>query len=226
VARRTPQARSKGGRTQNEILAHTVKIASAEGLAGLTIGRLAEELRMSKSGLFAHFRSKQKLELATIDRAWEIFSEEVLLPAGNSREGIERLWRVCDLWLKHIENEVFPGSYFFTGAFFECAGRSGPVPERLTEAVQEWFRGLRDSVRAAQEHDEIDSEADPERITFELLGMLVGAQWHRLLGDGGAFRKARTAIFQLLGGLATEDIPASAFSSLRAWRRFLKKRAR
>jgi hypothetical protein len=73
VVRRGPEPRSKGSQTQAEILSHAVKIASLEGLAGLTIGRLAEELKMSKSGLFAHFRSKQRLELATIEHAWEIF---------------------------------------------------------------------------------------------------------------------------------------------------------
>ena len=89
MVRRPSQPGSKGTQTQAEILSHAVKIASVEGLAGLTIGRLAQELRMSKSGLFAHFRSKQRLELATIDRAWEILADEVLVPGKAAREGIE-----------------------------------------------------------------------------------------------------------------------------------------
>src|SRR5947207_2548811 len=88
MAHGTKRIHSIGTQTQAEILSHAVKIASVEGLAGLTIGRLAQELRMSKSGLFAHFRSKQRLELATIDRAWEILADEVLVPGKAAREGI------------------------------------------------------------------------------------------------------------------------------------------
>ena len=179
---------------------------------------------MSKSGLFAHFHSKEKLELATLDHAWEIFSEVVLLPAAARREGIERLWSLCDLWLKHIEDEVFPGSYFFTGAFFEYSGRSGLVPSRITEVVEKWWKALRDSVQAAQEKGEIEAEADPRRVSFELVGLLIGAHWAHLLRDGGAFRRARTAILQLLARFATKDIPPTAFDSLSAWRKFLDER--
>src|SRR5207244_4002953 len=107
------------------LLARALKIAAREGLAALTIGQLAEELRMSKSGLFAHFHSKQALELATVEMAREVFADAVLRPAQGSRGGIERLWNLCDLWLQHIERRVFPGGFFFTGAFFEYAHRPG-----------------------------------------------------------------------------------------------------
>ncbi len=217
---------SKGSRTLTKVLERAVKVASLEGLAGLTVGRLAEDLKMSKSGLFAHFRSKQALELATIDSAWEIFADEVLVPAQTSREGIERLWMLCDLWLKHVEHKVFRGSYFFRGAFFEYAAQSGPVAERITRLAREWNGALKASLRAAQEQEEIDSEVDSGRVTFELAGLLLGAHWIHLMGEGGDLDKARIAIVRLLGKVATERIPASAFASLNAWRKFLEKRDR
>src|ERR1700681_2324465 len=105
--------------TRQVILTRALKITAREGLAALTIGRLAEELRMSKSGLFAHFRSKRALELATLEKAREVLADAVSRPAQASRAGIERLWDLCDLWLQHIERRVFSGPYFFIGAFFE-----------------------------------------------------------------------------------------------------------
>ena len=181
---------------------------------------------MSKSGLFAHFRSKQRLELATIDRAWKIFADEVLGPASTAREGIEQLWGLCDLWIKHIERRAFRGSYFFTGAFFEYAGRCGLVPNRVTKVVSEWFGTLKDSVQAAQKHDEIKPDADAERISYELDGQLVGAYWAHLQGGREAFREARSAILRLLASEATDELPSGAFASLSAWRKFLEQRDR
>src|SRR5712691_2536210 len=141
---------SPGERTRQAILARALKIAAREGLAALTIGRLAEELRMSKSGLFAHFHSKRALELATLEMAKEVFVEAVLRPAQASRTGIERLWTLCDLWLQQIEQRVFSGAYFFTGAFFEYADRPGPIAEAITRVAQEWFKTLRKAVEEAQ----------------------------------------------------------------------------
>jgi AcrR family transcriptional regulator len=217
---------SKGSRTQAEILEHAVKIAASEGLSGLTIGRLAEELKMSKSGLFAHFRAKQKLELATIEHAWEIFSGQVLLPAEQSREGIDRVWALCDSWLRHIEGRVFRGSYFFTGAFFQHTGRQGQVPSRVAEAVRQWFEVVKDSVRAAQKRGEIENGVNPRQISFELQGLMIGAYWNRLLGHDEAFEKARTAVLRQLAAVASEDLPSTAFASLSDWRKFLRKRDR
>ena len=125
------ESRSQGEQTRQEILARALKVAAREGLAALTIGRLAKELQMSKSGLFAHFRSKQALELATLEKAREAFADSVLRPVEASGRGIERLWNLCDLWLRHIERHVFSGAYFFTGALFEYADRPGPVAKAI-----------------------------------------------------------------------------------------------
>jgi AcrR family transcriptional regulator len=213
---------SQGQQTRQAILAGALKIAAREGLAALTIGRLAEELRMSKSGLFAHFHSKQALELATVEKAREVFAEAVLQPAQAGRGGIERLWNLCDLWLLHVEQRVFSGAYFFTGAFFEYADRPGPIAEAITRVAQEWFKTLRKAVQEAQEQEEINPDAQAKQVARELNGRLVGAYWAHLLGGGDCCRESRAALLSRLRELATDEIPAGAFKSVGAWKEYLQ----
>jgi AcrR family transcriptional regulator len=127
------QARkARGDRTRQAILEAAVDIASAEGLEGLTIGRLASELSMSKSGLFAHFGSKEELQLATVEAARDIFIREVIRPSFTAAKGLTRLWKLCDVWLAYVRGEVFRGGCFFAAAAAEFDGRPGPVRDRLS----------------------------------------------------------------------------------------------
>jgi AcrR family transcriptional regulator len=213
---------SRGEQKRQAILGRAVKIAAGEGLGALTIGRLAKELRMSKSGLFAHFRSKQELELATVEKAKEVLAEAVLRPAQAGREGIERLWTLCDLWLEHIERPVFSGAYFFTGALFEYGDRRGPVARAITGGAQEWFKTLRKAVQEAQEREEIDPAAESKQVARELNGRLIGAHWAYLVEGGDHSREAREVLLGRLRELATNRIPASAFNSVGAWNRYLR----
>src|SRR6266852_4205596 len=131
---------SKGKKTQDEIIARAMRIAAVEGLGALTIGRLAKELRMSKSGLFVHFGSKEKLEMAVVERAYDIFNGRILLPAEEEvTPGIERVWVLCDLWLEFVENRVLRGGYFFTGAFWERAPQDGAIARRIRQIIEEWL---------------------------------------------------------------------------------------
>jgi AcrR family transcriptional regulator len=214
--------RSQGEQTRQVILARALKIAAREGLAALTIGRLAEELRMSKSGLFAHFHSKRALELATLEMAREVFADAVLRPAQVSRGGIERLWNLCDLWLQHIERRIFSGAYFFTGAFFEYGDRPGPIAGAITRVAQEWFNTLRKAVQEAQEQEEINRDAEAKQVVWELNGRLVGAYWAYLLEGGDCCREARAALLGRLRELVTDKLPASAFESVGAWKEYLE----
>jgi len=201
---------------------HAMMIAAREGLAGLTIGRLARDLAMSKSGLFAHFRSKRALEIATINEARQVFVRQVLSPAAANK-GIFQLWLLCDSWLAHVERKVFAGGYFFTGAFFECAERSGPVEDEMNRMALEWWATLRTAVEEAQERKEISSSVDSRRISFDLNGILMSAYWTYLVEkEVGVFREARMAILAKLEGLATPRIPASAFKSENTWKEYLK----
>ena len=215
---------SHGQQTRQAILAQALKIAAREGLAALTIGRLAKELGMSKSGLFAHFHSKQALELATVEKAGEVFADAVLRPAQAGREGIERLWNLCDLWLVHVERRVFPGAYFFTGAFFEYVDRPGPIAGAISRVAREWFNTLKKAVQEAQQQREIDPDAEAKQVAWELNGRLVGAYWAHLVEGGDCCREARAALLGRLRELATDEIPASAFKSVGAWKKYLRGR--
>jgi hypothetical protein len=178
---------------------------------------------MSKSGLFAHFRSKQVLELATISEARKVFTSQVLIPATAGNEGIERLWILCDSWLAHIERRVFPGGYFFTGAFFECAERSGAAEAEINAMARDWWNSLKSAVLKAQDRKEIDPMADARRVSFDLNGMLMAAYWAFLVEkDPGIFGEGRIAVRAKLASLATTRMRATAFKSEDAWKEYLK----
>jgi AcrR family transcriptional regulator len=214
---------SQGEQTRQTILARALKIGSREGLAALTIGRLAKELKMSKSGLFAHFHSKETLELATVEKAKNGFQNAVLLPAQASGRGIERLWNLCELWLVHVERHIFSRAYFFTGALFVYADRPGPVAKAIKSSSQEWFDALRKAVEDAQARRELDRSASVGRIASELNGILVGAHYAYLLENGTSLREARPALLARLRELAANTIPTSAFQSPRSWIKYLEK---
>jgi len=217
---------TKGNNTQEEIVGRALRIAAIEGLGALSIGRLAKELRMSKSGLFVHFGSKEKLEIAVVERAYEIFSDHILLPAKEEvTPGIERVWALCNFWLKFVKKRILPGGYFFTGAFWECAPQDGAIARRIRQIVEEWLTALRRAVDGARRSGEIRREVDAERTAFELNSVLIGAQWSYLLAGEG-HSEAGSAILRKLGALATENIPANAFDSVGDWKRYLEDPAR
>jgi AcrR family transcriptional regulator len=213
--------RSQGGQSRQAILDRALRIAAREGLAALTIGRLAKEMEMSKSGLFAHFHSKEALELATVEKAKEVFADAVLRPAAVSGRGIARLWYLCDLWLLHIERHVFSGPYFFTGALFEYSDRPGAVAKAIKNATQEWVDALRKAIEDAQKQKELGRGVRAAQIAFELNGRLLGAHCALLLKDGASFREARPALLGRLHELATNATPGTAFESFMVWKKHL-----
>lgn len=218
------KAASKGQQTRAAIVEEALRIASAEGLAAVTIGRLASELKMSKSGLFAHFRSKEALELETVALARTVFAAQVLIPAEATRPGLENLWNLCHFWLEHIEEHVFRGAYFFAGAFFEHARKGGAVGREIRRAVKEWLDALQGAMKEAQRRKELDREADAEQTAFDLNGLLLGVYWARLMGQWGALDQARDKVLGKFRALATEEVPAKAFRSVGAFRRYLKEK--
>jgi AcrR family transcriptional regulator len=214
----------KGERTREEILDQALRTAARGGLGTLSIGNLAKEVNMSKSGLFVHFGSKENLEQAVVDRASDLFFNYVVLPTEESGlEGIEQLWTLCDLWLGLVEDRVFAGDYFFTGAFCQCARQDGSIPQRIAETVWRWHKALKRAVEKGQRHGEILDTIDSKRIALELNGLLLGAQWSHLM-EGEDRTQARSAILAKLASIATDEIPASAFASLKDWRKYLESR--
>ena len=144
--------KARGDRTRQAILEVAVDVASAEGLEGLTIGRLAAELSMSKSGLFAHFGSKEELQLATVEAARDIFIREVIRPSFEAGKGLARLWKLCDVWLAYVRSEVFRGGCFFAAAAAEFDGRPGLVRDRVAGIMKEWLATLRPMPLSENQH--------------------------------------------------------------------------
>ena len=142
---------TKGQRTRNSILETAAALATEEGLEPLSIGRLAEETGMSKSGLFAHFGSKEELQLATVDHAAAMFVAEVIAPARAAPRGLARVWALCDHMIDYSERQVFPGGCFFACTSFEFNNRPGPVRDRIEEMIRSWLSYLEHAVEQAQE---------------------------------------------------------------------------
>jgi AcrR family transcriptional regulator len=193
------EQQTKGERTRTTILDQAARLATVDGLEGLTIGHLAHATDMSKSGLYAHFGSKQELQLATIDAARATFVDEVLRPALHAPKGIKRLLAACDAYLSHIERRVFPGGCFFSAAAADVGTRPGPVRDAIAAQQREWLTLLERLAREAIELGELNPEADPAQLAFELKALLVAANTSFiLLEDPTAFARARQAIAERL----------------------------
>lgn len=214
---------SKGEKTREAILQKSLRLASAEGLGAITIGRLAGELSMTKSGLFVHFGSKTKLQLETIATAQQSFYAEVTEPAGN-REGIARVWALCDLWLKHMQKRAYPGGCFFTSTFFAHEGRSNVLRDEITAVLKDWHKALKSAIRKAQSREEIADKVEAGKVAFELIALVIGGYWTaQLLTDDGAWDKSRALIVERLRDHATDRIPDRAFEDEDSWRKYLQK---
>jgi AcrR family transcriptional regulator len=195
----------RGDRTRRAILQAAVNIASVEGLEGLTIGRLATELDMSKSGLFAHFGSKEELQIATVRAAAAIFAHRVIHPAEERFEpGIARLDAMLASWLDYMERGTFAGGCFFAAATIEMDGRPGPVRDAVAAQMVGWAELLADYARTAIERGEMSPATDPEQLAFELdaLGTAVNTSW-QLHENAAVFDRGRRAIAGRLQAEAT-----------------------
>src|SRR5271169_4886201 len=195
-ARKLAPQRPRGLKTRRAILRKAVNIASLEGLEGLTIGKLASTLRISKSGLFAHFGSKEELQCAVVDEARDIFVEKVILPAAHFR-GLRLLRALCENWLAYGEGKTFPGGCFFSAASLEFDDRPGPVRRRIVGLMKKWLGNLEHAARDAQPAAEIRPDVDVRQLAFEIQALAMGGNWSsRLFRDPSAFRSAKAAILR------------------------------
>ena len=204
ASNRVDGRRVRGDRTRRAILAKAVDIASVEGLEGLSIGRLASELGVSKSGLFAHFGSKQELQLEAIEMASEMFEEEVWLPVAEFEPGVVRLAALMDSWLAYFRREVFSGGCFFSNAQHEYDSRPGPIRDEIAKQKQRWTDAIVAHIRSAQRRGQLRSDVEPEQLAFELdaAGVLANSRW-QLHRDERGFDRASTAIRNRLAASAT-----------------------
>jgi AcrR family transcriptional regulator len=182
-------------RTRAQILRRAVDIASAEGLEGVSIGRLATELAMSKTGVFAHFGSKEDLQVAIVEMAGDVFVAEVVEPVKTSPRGIPLLSALLQSWLSYVERIVFRGGCFFAAASAEFDSRPGPVRDKIVELTKAWVVGLENEVKEAQRLNQLSRKADPRQVVFELHAFVQEANWaFKLFDDKSSFARARSAI--------------------------------
>jgi AcrR family transcriptional regulator len=192
---------SKGQRTRDAILEHAVRLASEVGLDGLTIGRLASDLDLSKSGLFAHFASKDALQVQTLDRAAERFVEVVIRPALSAARGEPRLRALLERWQRWPVEVPQPGGCIFVQAAAELDDRPGPAHDRLVMLQRQWLGVLGTAVRGAQEAGHFRADLDPDQIAFELHGIMLSFHHAaRLLRDRRASARAQAAFERLVAG--------------------------
>ncbi|MFE6038964.1 TetR/AcrR family transcriptional regulator [Streptomyces sp. NPDC056452] len=196
---------ARGNQTRQLVLERAVETASVEGLEGLSLGRLAAELNLSKSGVFALFGSKEDLQLAAVRAATKVYLEHVVQPARDLPPGLERLWRVCASWLDYSRQRVFPGGCFFYSASAEYDAREGKVHDALAAARTNWFTFLEQTVREAQQAGEVEEETDVPQLVFELAALMEMANAESVLHDDfTCYDKAAKAILNRLRGVATD----------------------
>ncbi len=192
--------RADGVRTRGAIVRAAASLATVDGLEGLSIGHLAAATGMSKSGLYAHFGSKQELQLATVAEAERIFDEEVVQPALAARPGLAQLAAVCEAYLDYLQRRVFPGGCFFAVTALEMGTRPGPVKERVAAIYSGYTALLRTFAATAAERHELPAREDPDRLAFELHAILLAADARFVLHDDPAVLDlARQVVRQRLG---------------------------
>jgi AcrR family transcriptional regulator len=199
---------SKGQASRDTILRTAATMATTRGLDGLSIGDLAAEVGMSKSGLYAHFKSKEELELATIETASAIFDREVVQPVTQAPAGTARLQALVNSFLSYLERRVFPGGCFFAAVAMELDTRPGPMRDRVVEVLNSWRASLRQCLLDAQASREIDPRADVDQAVFEVQAMLFAANFLFVMtNDPIRLTQARRGVESVLARFAVGTKP-------------------
>lgn len=189
---------AQGERTRQEILAAARRIANSEGLEALTIGRLAAEVGMSKAGLFGHFGSKEALQVATVDAAYEVFRSAVLDPVLAAAPGTAQLRIYLERYLDYLQRQLDKGGCFFTAAAAEFDDRAGPVRDRLLQLSDERGAVIAQAIRRAVADGQLPADTDVEQMVFELLSFAIGAnQMFQLYKDPKLLERARRSLGRL-----------------------------
>lgn len=197
------RVRSDGARSRVAILEAAVALTTVVGLDGLTIGTLAEQVGISKSGLWAHFRSKEELQLATIETAAEAFLRDVVRPALTQPDPLERLVALCDNFLTRLGADVLPGGCFFVSVNAEFDTRPGAVRDRLLELHTTWLHRLETQYAAAQAEGLLSADPAPEQAAFELNAYLhMANNMYVLYRDAAYLELARRSVANRLGTLS------------------------
>jgi len=187
---------SKGEETKQAILTRAFELATVVGVSGLSIGRLAEQSGLSKSGLFAHFGSKEALEVAVVEEASRQFVQEVMVPALREPRGEPRLRALFERWLQWGQR---PGGCFFVGATAELDDRPGAPRDALVRAIKDWVDELSKAARIAVAERHFRSDVDPDQFAFEIYGLMLASHtFSRFLREPVAYDRTRKAFEALL----------------------------
>jgi AcrR family transcriptional regulator len=188
----------KGRQTRATILDAALALASHMGLEGLSIGALAEVTQMSKSGVFAHFGSREELQISVVREYHAKFSEEVFEPAMAVPRGLPRLRALFDRWFKRVSIEIDAGCIYISGAV-EFDDRPGPVRDALVAMVQTWQNALERAIRIAMDEGHLRADTDPKQMLFEVHGLILALHHDaRFLRHEGADVRARKAFDNVL----------------------------
>ncbi|MBA3542138.1 MAG: TetR/AcrR family transcriptional regulator [Deltaproteobacteria bacterium] len=194
---------AKGEETRQAILARAFELANVVGVSGLSIGRLAEETGLSKSGLFAHFGSKEALEVAVVEEASRQFVQAVMVPALREPRGEPRVRAMYEHWMTWGQR---PGGCFFVGASAELDDRPGPPRDRLVQAMRDWTDALATAARIAVTEGHFRADLDPEQFAFELYGLTVGGHTYlQFLKEPTTLTRSRQAFDRLLAASRSDS---------------------
>ncbi|HEV8583468.1 MAG TPA: TetR/AcrR family transcriptional regulator [Methylomirabilota bacterium] len=201
----------KGEQTRETILLHALRLATKVGFEGLTIGRLADDLKLSKSGLFAHFKSKENLQLQVLEIASRRFVDEVVRPALATPRGERRVRALFDRWLQWETSPSLPGGCPFVAAATELDDRPGPARDYVVRSQRDWLETLANTARTAVQEGDFDSAVDCEQLAHDLNGIaLAYGQASRLLKDPKARARADASFEALIRRARSASSPTSA----------------
>jgi AcrR family transcriptional regulator len=210
ATRESSRGLQKGQQTRATILEAALALASQVGLEGLSIGALAEVTRMSKSGVFAHFGSREELQISVIREYHNKFEEEVFFPAIQEPRGLPRLRALFERWVRRVSVEIDSGCIYISGAV-EFDDRPGPVRDALAAMVIDWHQALGRAIRMSIEEGHLKPDTDPMQMLFEIHGLILALHHDaRFLRSPGSIDRARRAFDLIVGHYATESAPADA----------------
>ena len=213
--RGTARALHKGQQTRATILEAALGLASHMGLEGLSIGALADVTQMSKSGVFAHFGSREELQISVIREYHARFEEEVFFPAVREPRGLPRLRALFERWVRRVSVEIDSGCIYISGAV-EFDDRPGPVRDALAGMVRAWHAALEKAIRIAIDEGQLRTDTDPMQMLFEVHGLILALHHDaRFLKSPGALDRARAAFERTVSHYRTPDAADAARKAAR-----------
>jgi AcrR family transcriptional regulator len=196
----SPGTTDAGRATRQRILHHAVQQASVHGFESLAFGALARDLDMSKSGLYAHFGTKEQLQTATYDAAISLFAEHVVAPTLEIDAATPAVRRLVEQWIAYIERDVFAGGCILTSASTEYDHRPGPLRDRTAQSGIDWLHFIADLARRDQALGHLDPSLEPDDIAFQVRAAFLAMNWYyQLFRQPAAFERGRTLVNRILG---------------------------